>query len=220
VHQLRLLVASDGFRSMIVFLIAVNAFAMGLEATPAFYELYGSILDWVFIISQVIFVMEILVRWLAAPRGEFFRDSWNRFDFIIVALSLVPAVGGFVLIARVFRILRVLRIVSVGEVLLGKALRPDSRLRSAGLAVLLIGLCAYVFALSGFYLFGEAMPQWSSLARSTSMLLRSITPGGVAAVLDSGAAVQAFHAVFYLALLCIAVNLGTSLRRGPQEVAP
>jgi hypothetical protein len=33
-QHIRTLVASDGFRSAILFLIVLNAFAMGLEATP------------------------------------------------------------------------------------------------------------------------------------------------------------------------------------------
>ncbi len=48
-HRLRSLVASNGFRSTILFLIIVNAFAMGLEASPAAVAQYATALEWVFL---------------------------------------------------------------------------------------------------------------------------------------------------------------------------
>jgi voltage-gated sodium channel len=213
VQRLRLLVTSDGFRSAILFLILLNAFAMGLEASPDAADGYQTALEWVFLVSQVIFVAEIAARWLVTPRGEFFRDSWNRYDFVIVALSLMPAVGEFVLVARILRVLRVVRIVSVSDALWGSVLRRHSGLRAVTLALVLVLLSGYVFALAGFHLFGDDLPQWASLAQSVSSLVRSLTPGGLAAALKSSSALLVFHAVFYVALLSIAVNLGASLLR-------
>lgn len=217
--RLRTLVASDGFRGTILFLIALNAFAMGLEATPGAAALYAPVLSWVFVISQVVFVAEIVARWVAAPRGEFFKDSWNRFDFIVVALSLTPAIGEFALVARIFRVLRVLRIVSVGEVIWASVLREDSGARAVLLALLLTFLSGYVFALSGFHLFGDVFPRWSSLARSVASLARALTPGGFAAAVHAGGGVLLFHAAFYLSLLSIIANLGISLLRKSRDPA-
>ena len=53
----------------ILVLIALNAFAMGLEATPNAVALYATELDWVFLISQVVFVAEIAARCPAQTRG-------------------------------------------------------------------------------------------------------------------------------------------------------
>lgn len=209
-HGLRSLVTSDAFRSTILFLILLNAFAMGLEAIPDAAAQYGAVLDWVFLVSQIIFVLEILARWRVAGR-EFFKESWNRFDFIVVALSLMPAVGEFALIARIFRVLRVLRSVSVGDVLLASVLRRDAGLRAIVLAICLLLLSGYVFALTGFHLFGEARPEWSSLANSVASLVRGLTPEGLAMAAAGGADLLIFHCVFSLALLAIVVNLGISL---------
>lgn len=219
-NKLRVFVASDGFRGTILFLIALNAIAMGLEATPEADTRYGSVLDWVFLVSQIIFVAEMLARWVVAPRGEFFRDSWNRFDFTVVALSLTPAIGEFALVARVFRILRVMRIASVSDVLLGKVLKQDSGLRAVLLAVFMALLAGYVFALSGFHLFGDTLPQWNSLAHSTTTLIHAFTPSGFLNVLTSDLSLRAFHGVLYAALLCIGINLGVSLLRVPRSDMP
>ena len=220
VHGLRTLVASDGFRSTILFLIALNAFAMGLEATPSAAELYATPLAWLFLISQVIFVAEIVARWVTAPRGEFFKDSWNRFDFVVVALSLAPAIGEFALVARIFRVLRVLRMVSVGDVLCGSVLREDAGTRAILVALLLVLLSGYVFALSGFHLFGEAMADWSSLASSAASLLRSLTPAGFVATWQADGGLLLFHALFYVSLLSTLVNLGGALSRKSGDAAP
>lgn len=216
VHALRRLVESDDFRGTILFLIVLNAFAMGLEATPDAFALYATALEWVFLISQVIFVVEIGLRWWGAPAGTFFRDSWNRFDFAVVALSLLPAVGEFALVARVFRILRVLRVVSVSQVLWGSAVRDDGGLRALSLAVVLLLLSGYVFALSGFHLFGDSLPEWGSLASGVASLARSLTPSGFGTLWQAGGGLLMFHVVFYLSLLSIAVNLGMSLLRRPR----
>lgn len=208
-QAVRRLVESDDFRGVILFLIVLNAFAMGLEATPAAFALYATPLEWVFLISQAVFVVEIALRWWVAPAGTFFRDSWNRFDFVVVGLSLLPAVGEFALVARVFRVLRVLRIVSVGQVLWGTVLREDSGLRAVLLALLLSVLSTYVFALTGFHLFGDASPEWSSLADSV-VTLASVFTGGGPLILQ---------ALFYLSLLSIAVNLGVSLLSKPRSAS-
>ena len=210
--RLRSLVDSDGFRSAILFLILLNAFAMGLEAVPAAADRYETALEWVFLISQVVFVAEIAARWLVASKGEFFRDSWNRFDFVVVALSLVPAVGEFALVARVFRVLRVLRIVSVSGVLWGSTLRQEVGPRAVLLALLLVLLSGYVFALAGFHLFGDTRPEWGSLAQSIVSLARGLAPIGLMQAATSSEVVLAFHGVFWLSLLSIGVNLGASLR--------
>ena len=211
-HGLRSLVTSDAFRSTILFLILLNAFAMGLEAIPDAAAQYGAALDWVFLVSQVIFVIEILARWRVARR-EFFKESWNRFDFVVVALSLMPAIGEFALVARIFRVLRVLRIVSVGDVLLASVLRQDAGLRAIVIAMCLLLLSGYVFALTGFHLFGDARPEWSSLANSIASLVRGLTPDGFVRAASGGIDLLIFHSVFSLALLTIVVNLGISLSR-------
>lgn len=211
-ERLRQLIESNLFRSTILFLIVLNAFAMGMEATPGAAEKYATLLEWVFLVSQIVFVVEIAARWLVA-RDAFFRDSWNIFDFVVVALSLTPAIGEFALIARVFRILRVMRIVSVSEVLLGSLLRQDAGLRAALLATCLIAISGYLFALIGFHLFGDELPRWSSLASSSATLARSFTPAGLADAVSSGGGVLAFHIAFYLVVSSTVVNLIAALTR-------
>ena len=43
------------------------------------------------LICLAIFVVELVLK-LLVSRLRFFRDGWNIFDFVIVAVSLAPAV--------------------------------------------------------------------------------------------------------------------------------
>jgi len=216
--RLKALVDSDGFRSTILGLIVLNACAMGVEATPALGEQYAELLAWIFAVSQVIFVLEILARIAAfyPQLGRFFADSWNRFDFIVVALSLLPALGPFALVARVFRVLRVLRVVSVFESVRGKFLRDQRGAGGAlGPALLLAVLVWYTFALIGFHLFGQQLPAaFGTLARSSVSLLGFFTLDGwraLAALPSERSVLTAYAAIFILAVLSLLLNLARGL---------
>lgn len=160
---------NESFQGFILALIVLNALCMGAEATPALADQYGDWLYWVFLASQAIFVAEITIRVAArAPdvRG-FFGEFWNSFDFTIVALSLVPAVGSFTLAARLLRVLRLVRVFSVSDRLRGFFDGVRSGAPVVGVATVVLLVLGYVFALSGVYLFGEALPlPWGTLGRA------------------------------------------------------
>ncbi len=137
-----------------------------------------------------------------------------------MSLSLTPAIGEFALVARVFQVLRVLRVLSVSQALWGSVLRQDGGAGSLVIAVCLVLLSGYVFALAGFHLFGGALPEWSSLAQSVLSLARSMSPGGLATALSSRGTLLAFNIVFYLTMLAIAVNLTASVLRTSRARLP
>jgi voltage-gated sodium channel len=213
VEPLKRLVASEFFGSSVLALILLNAAAMGVEATPRLADDYDGLLTTIFITSQVVFVLEILARVLAyRPHpARFFADSWNRFDFVLVALSLVPAVEGFALLGRVLRVLRILRVVSVSGTIRGSFLRTDHGVHALGAAVALSALLSYVFALVGFHLFGSEQPdRWGSLSAALASLLRLFTPDGLRqSMLPSSQAsplLTAFSALFLVVAMSVVVN--------------
>ena len=61
-------------------------------------------------VITAIFVIELILK-LVVFRQRFFRDGWNIFDFLIVAISLVPATETLKVI-RTLRVLRILRLLS------------------------------------------------------------------------------------------------------------
>jgi voltage-gated sodium channel len=158
----------------ITFLIVINAIILGLETVPAAMESYGSILLAVDHFILGVFVVEILLR-IYAHRLAFFRDPWSLFDFIVVAIALVPASGPLAVLRalRILRVLRLLTLVPSMRRVVGALLGSIPGLSSIGLVLLLI---YYVFAVIATKLFGEHFPQWfGSIGESLYSLFQIMT---------------------------------------------
>lgn len=99
------------FMRFITTLILLNALTLGIEADPHILSEYDSFFHIFDIIVIAIFTVEILLK-LYAYRLDFFKVGWNIFDFVIVAISLVPQSAGLSIL-RAFRVFRVFRLVTV-----------------------------------------------------------------------------------------------------------
>ena len=81
-------------QAMLIILIIINAVMMGLETSVYMREHYSTLLQVADEVILGIFVIEIIALLLA--RGfAFFKDGWAVFDFIVIAIALVPASGPF-----------------------------------------------------------------------------------------------------------------------------
>ena len=109
----RMLALAEGPRAqrIIIALIIINAVTLGLETSPAVMAAVGPFLLAIDAAILAVFVVEVGAR-LAGRGISFFRDPWNVFDFLIVAVALLPASGPFAVL-RALRILRVLRLFSM-----------------------------------------------------------------------------------------------------------
>lgn len=151
-------VESTRFQTFIIVLIVINAILLGLETSDAVTARFGTALT---IADQMIlgvFIIEIILK-LIAYRFRFFTNGWNVFDFIIVAIALVPASEGFAVL-RALRILRVLRLVSVVPSMRIIVSALISSLPSMASVVSLLALIFYIAAVMATHLFGETFEQW------------------------------------------------------------
>jgi voltage-gated sodium channel len=207
-------VSSHGFHHAVLGLILANAALIGLETSPSMMTTYGAWLrgfNWLF---QAAFVLEIGCRLAVLGRGwpGFFRDGWNTFDFVVVAASLVPAVGAIATVARLARVLRVLRLVSAF---------PDLRLivatmlrsvTSMGHVTLLLGLLLYVYGVVGYHLFHDADPgRWGSLGRSVLTLFEVLTLEGWVEMQEASMQATPWAWAFYMSFIVIAVFIVINL---------
>ncbi len=110
-EKVRRFVENDDFVKFITMVIIINAVTLGIETSRNLEEGTYAILHMLDKIFIGIFVIEILLK-LFAYRLSFFRSGWNIFDFVIVAISLIPSSGPFSIV-RVLRIFRILRLMSV-----------------------------------------------------------------------------------------------------------
>jgi voltage-gated sodium channel len=95
----------------LIALILINAVILGLETSPSLMTDWGRWLSAADRAILGVFVIEIVLR-LYVNRLAYFRDPWNVFDFVVVAIALVPASGPLAVL-RALRILRVLRLITL-----------------------------------------------------------------------------------------------------------
>ena len=214
IHLCHRIASSRRFQNGALAVIVANAVLIGVETSPALWERYGGVFNVLNAAVQVIFVVEIAVRLLAfGPRvHRFFLDGWNVFDFVIVALSLLPAAGPMASVARLARLLRALRVVSaVPELRLIVATMLRS-IPSLANVVLLLGLILYVYAVVGVHLFAGVDPgNWGSLPRAGLTLFEILTLEGWVDLMDGSLAATGWAWVYYVSFVVIAVFVVVNL---------
>src|SRR5688572_3098905 len=91
-------------------LIIINAITLGLQTSKPVMDSIGPSLLLLDDIILAMFVIELAAR-IIVYRLAFFRDPWSVFDFVVVAIALVPASETFSVL-RALRILRALRLIT------------------------------------------------------------------------------------------------------------
>nr|WP_191909898.1 ion transporter [Microbispora cellulosiformans] len=154
-ERLRVLVDTPAFQRVVIAVIALNAVTLGLETSPELADRHSTAFLVVDRVIIAIFVVEILARISAHGKG-FFHDPWNWFDLLIVAAALVPA-SESLSILRLFRFLRVLRLISVvpGMRRVVSALFTAIPGLTSALVLLLLSLYRPVGQCSGVHAGGE-----------------------------------------------------------------
>ena len=210
----RRVVEDRRFQHFVLGIILFNGVVMGLETSGALMASYGRLFGWLNVAVQAFFLLEIAVRLLARwPRiFQFFRDGWNCFDFAVVAISLLPAVGPFATVARLARVLRVARVLSSFPEL---RLIVSTMLRSIpsmGHVILLLGLLLYVYGILGFWFFHAADPKhWGTLGASMRSLFQILTLEGWVEIQAASVAVHPWAWIYYASFIVIAVFVVVNL---------
>jgi voltage-gated sodium channel len=179
------IVESPRFRQAVTILILLNAVIIGLETYPAIGAGYGDLLDVADSVILYLFTAELALRFAAArPPLAFFRSGWNIFDLVIVAIGYLPA-SEFFTVARLFRIVRVLRAISILPDLQKVVSALLLSLPSLGHIAALLALLIYVYAAVGTSLFGAIAPKYfGTLHGSVLTLFSVITLEGWVGVMD------------------------------------
>lgn len=152
------LVENSKFKNFIIALIIINGITMGLETSKSIMAEYGTYLLFFDSLVITIFTIEIVLR-IFAHRVAFFKDGWSIFDFLIVAISLIPSSAGFEIlrILRVFRLLRLITVVpQMRKIVLALVSVIPGMASIAGLLILLF----YIFAIMSTGLYSETFPEW------------------------------------------------------------
>lgn len=157
----RKIINSRLFNYFIFSLILLSAVIIGIETYPAMANQYRDVLSLIDQIIIALFTIEIALKIISNGKRSwlFFSDPWNVFDFIIVAICLIPFNDThYFAVFRILRVLRILRMITVFpklKLIISALLKS---IPSMGYVIMLICLLFYVYAIVGVFVFGQADP--------------------------------------------------------------
>ncbi|MDO6445745.1 ion transporter [Colwellia sp. 1_MG-2023] len=223
-RRLKKIDSSPIFQWTVIGVIIISALLIGAKThdlpAPAVHLL--SVLDSAI---TVFFLIEIIIRFMATPKkNEFFKNGWNIFDTVIVIGSLIPAGGSGVLLARLLRVFRVLRLVSMVpelRLLINALIKAIPRM---GYIALLMFVIFYIYAAIGSILFEDINKVlWGDVSISMLTLFRVATFEDWTDVMYETMAVHPMSWIFYLsfifltAFIFLNMMVGTILEVMGQE---
>lgn len=212
--RIRQFVDHKAFQLIVISVILLNAALIGVETSPSVMARYGSLFHAVNWIIQAVFIAEISLRLLAcAPRfGQFFRDGWNVFDFLVVSFSLLPVAGPFAGVARLARVLRLARLVSVSDQLRLIITTMLRSIPSLSHVVVLLALLIYVYAVLGYYSFHTTdAAHWGSLGTAILSVFQMLTLEGWVEMQEAVIVRHPWAWVFFSSFVVVAVFVVVNL---------
>jgi len=165
------------FETVVIAIIVLSAMTIGARTYDEVsqFEQWLTYLD---VAVTIFFLVELLIR-MAAERNltNFFKKGWNIFDFLIVTASLIPMDDSeMVLLARLLRIFRVLRRVSMIPELRLLLVALIKSIPRMGYVALLMFIIFYIYAAVGSFIFHTVDEQlWGNIALAMLTLFQVAT---------------------------------------------
>jgi voltage-gated sodium channel len=167
-------VESKSVQNVVIAVILLNGLILGLETEPAVMDRFGTVLRIVDKACLLVFVIELAAK-MSAYRLWFWRNGWNWFDFIVVAIALAPGAGPWAVL-RSLRILRVLRLLTVMPQLRKVVAAFIHAIPGLSGVIVLMAVFFYTMAVLATNLFGAAFPDWfGSIGASLFSLFQIMT---------------------------------------------
>ena len=166
------------FELTVISIIVVSALLIGARTYEEEISRFQELILWLDVAVTVFFLVEILIRMAAERRlRDFFRKGWNIFDFLIVTASLIPMDDSeMVLLARLLRIFRVLRLVSMIPELRMLIAALFKSIPRMGYVALLMFIIFYIYGAIGSFLFASVDEQlWGNISLAMLTLFQVAT---------------------------------------------
>jgi voltage-gated sodium channel len=223
-NKLKRVDASNIFQGIVITVILLSALLIGAR-THDLPQQAIMLLAFLDACITIFFVIEITIRFLACKeKKKFFRNGWNIFDSAIVIGSLIPTGGSGVLLARLLRVFRVLRLVSMVpelRLLINALLKAIPRM---GYIALLMFVIFYIYAAVGSMFFHQINDVlWGDVSISMLTLFRVATFEDWTDVMYETMAVHPMSWIYYLsfifltAFIFLNMMVGTVLEVMSQE---
>ena len=200
------LVYSSPFEFFIAFVILVNATSLAILTLPDLDASVKDACEQIDLICFAIYGTELVLRIISYGRRpqNFFKEGWNIFDFIVIAIS--PLFAGQTVVLRLLRLLRLFRIfrfLPEVRVLTTSIVRSLPPLMS--LAVLIF-VALFMYGMVGHYLFGDSDTEnWGSITRAMTSLFILLTLENFPNYLEAGVAVSPWALPYFLSYVFVVV---------------
>lgn len=194
--------SSHLFQWLVIVVIIMSALLIGAK-THDLSPAAVNVLSFLDSAVTVFFVIELTIRFLAYKnKKDFFKSGWNIFDTIIVVGSLIPTGGSGVLLARLLRVFRVLRLVSMVpelRLLINALIKAIPRM---GYIALLMFVIFYLYAAVGSIMFSSINETlWGDVSISMLTLFRVATFEDWTDVMYETMAVHPMSWIYYLTFI-------------------
>ena len=123
-------------------------------------------LEWINNAFTLIFFFEMIIKWIGLGLSEYFNDNFNRFDCVIVVISMFDlmitqivgqgsAFASSLSSFRVFRVLRIFRVLNKIESLKIVSATVGSAMSEVAILCLIPFLLVFMFGTLGLSLFAQ-----------------------------------------------------------------
>ncbi len=205
-ERLKQIIEHVYFEYFIVAVILINAAIIGMETSVDFSQRFGSLFQLMNTIILGIFIVEALLKMAAeAPQVQrYFYNGWNIFDFSIIVLALIPFTGNLAMIARMARLLRVFRLISVIPELRLIVATLVRSIPSMGNIILLMSVIFYIFAVAGQQMYHDHDPKhWGTLGISLLTLFRVVTLEDWTDLMYTAMELNTYHWIFFVSFVVL-----------------
>ena len=204
-------IESGPVQRFILAAIIVNAVVLGLYIDPTILPQLDPLWRAIDLFCLGVFAVEIVIK-LVAYRLGFFKSGWNVFDFLVVAIALIPG-NGALSVLRTLRVLRVLRLLTVVPSLRRVVAAFIHSIPGLGAVVMVMAIFFYAAAVMAVGFFGATFPDWfGSIGKSLytlfqGMTLESWSMGIVRPVMEAHPFAWAFFVPFIIIATFTILNL-------------
>ncbi|HRI78711.1 MAG TPA: ion transporter [Cyclobacteriaceae bacterium] len=202
-------IKSEFFHKLVSVVIVFCSITLGIET---FFPAHKYIFDALDLGFTFFFSFEIISRMMVerSPlhyfklftlrKGKFHVEEigfWNWFDFIIVSVSILSLFGHlfehpeFLMVSRLFRVLRVMRLLEVSNELMSVERKIVSIIPTIFSFALLLGILLYIYSIIGIYLFSHNQfehADFTSLGHAFITLFQLMTLDGWSDMMYSASA--------------------------------
>ncbi len=199
------LVDHSAFNNFITVVILVQAAVLVLETISELknYTLLFNLIN-AFVLS--IFIIESALKIVSSypDISKYFRNGWNILDFTIIMVSLLPLSGGYTTVARLIRLLRVVRLTNRYREMSIVVMTLIKSLPSMVNVFLLLSLIFFIYSIAGYNLFNSIDAEnWGTLPRSILTLFQILTLEGWVEIMSSVTNVNPLYVIYFISFIMI-----------------